>query len=133
MNPAKFRFQIVRRPNDRFGWIFVRVRRSGRIRVLARSVRDFSSVAKVEAAIEKLQAAPVEDTTVVQAAFPIPVTSFDIVPGVVPLMVDDDEFPEDDDSGFRDQPAVVVKPKAKAKAKAKARKAKPRRSGRRAA
>jgi hypothetical protein len=132
MNPAKFRFQIVRRPNDRFGWIFVKVRRSGRVRVLARSVRDYRSPEKVEDAIDRLQGAPVDDTTFVRAPFPIPATSFDIVPGVVPLLVDDDEFPEPDES---DRAFIVVpaKPKAKAKPRARARKAKPRGRRRQAA
>jgi hypothetical protein len=97
MNPT-FQFEIVRRPNDRFGWTFVRVGRSGRSRVLARSVRDYGSPQKVENAIDRTQDAPIEDTTLVQDPFPLPNTRFRIVSGVVPLTVDDDEFPEGDET-----------------------------------
>jgi hypothetical protein len=137
------RFEIVRRPFDRFGWVFV-VRDENTRRVLARSIRDYSTVDKVEDAIDKLQGADVVDTTTGGPdPFPLPVTSFRIVRGVVPLLVD--EFPTLDESAFvfteaapaaaalqvaQTQAPAPAKPKASAKRrKAKPRKAKPRRSG----
>ena len=95
----KRRFEIVRRPNGRFGWIFV-VRDGGRRRVRARSIRDYGSVDKVFQAIEKMQGADICDTTEGgQDPFPLPATSFQIVPGVVPLLVQG--FPTDFDTEAR--------------------------------
>lgn len=137
----KFRFEIVRRGN-RFGWIFVKVDR-GRRRVLARSVRDYRSPGKAEDAIDRLRGAPVDDTTVERDPFPLPATSFRIVPGVVPLIVD--EFDDGDDASaftvFKPRAVAVRAAEAKAsprpkKAQAKrrpARKPKPRRTAGRSA
>jgi hypothetical protein len=126
----KFRFEIVRRGN-RFGWIFVKVDR-GRRRVLARSVRDYRSPEKAEDAIDRLRGAPVDDTTVERDPFPLPATSFRIVSGVVPLIVDD--FDDGDDASaftvFKPR-AVAVRAAEPKKPQAKrrpARKAKPRRT-----
>ena len=88
----QYRFEIVRRGNDRFYWLFVVVKRSGR-RVLARSARDYGSPRKVRGAIETLQSVDVDTT---EDPFTLPATSFRIVPGVVPLMVE--EFPVEDRS-----------------------------------
>lgn len=143
----KFRFEIVRRGNGRFGWIFVRVG-DGKRRLLARSVRDYRSPDKVKDAIDKMDGARVDDTTVGDDPFPLPATSFRIVSGVVPLIVD--EF-EDEDAAERftapfpravaaatTQSKASPKPKAQAKPKTQAkrrpaRKPKPRRTARRSA
>jgi hypothetical protein len=106
----KFRFEIVRRGNGRFGWIFVRV--EGGRRVLARSVRDYGSPEKVDDAINKMRAAPVDDTTVGSDLFPLPTTSFRLVSGVVPLVAEDsptDFDPSDFEPGtiFAPQPAAI--------------------------
>ena len=55
MKPLRF-FQIVRRGNDRFYWIFVSVKRRRR-RVIARSTRDYRTPEKVVAAIDRLREA----------------------------------------------------------------------------
>lgn len=122
----KFRFEIVRRGNGRFGWIFVRV--EGTRRVLARSVRDYGSPEKVNDAIDKMRAAPVDDTTVGSDAFPLPTTSFRIVSGVVPLVVEDS--PTDfDPSDF--EPGVIFAPQPAAIPVARRRKPAPKRKARR--
>ena len=97
MNKKQFRFEIIRRGDDRYYWLFVvleRRRRRRRRRVLARSTRDYRSVQKTIDAIAKLQSATnVFDTT--DDAIRLPVTFFQRVPGVVPLMIE--EFPVEDD------------------------------------
>ena len=140
----KFRFEIVRRGNGRFGWVFVRVK--GGRRVLARSVRDYGSPEKVDDAINRMRAAQVDDTTAGSDLFPLPATSFRIVSGVVPLVVED--VPADFDPSdleprviLAPQPAAIpVAPKRKPASKPKAgrkqlpvRTSKPRRSARRSA
>lgn len=92
MKPFRF-FQIVRRGNGRFYWLFVSVK-GRRRRVLARSTRDYSSVQKAAGAIDKLRAAIVPGS--IEEPFELPETSFHRVPGVVPLVVD--EFPVEDSS-----------------------------------
>ena len=85
----QYRFEILRRGDDRFYWLFVVLERRRR-RVLARSTRDYGSAQKAKAAIAKLQRATnVVDTT--DDPFSLPETHFRVVPGVVPLMVE--EFP----------------------------------------
>jgi hypothetical protein len=137
----KFRFEIVRRGNGRFGWIFVKVDR-GRRRVLARSVRDYGSPGKAEDAIDRMRGAPVDDTTVERDPFPLPATSFRIISGVVPLIVD--EFDDDDASAFTvftpraaavstAEPKASPKPKKSPAKRRPARKSKPRRTTRRSA
>lgn len=86
-------FQIVRRGNGRFYWLFVSVK-GRRRRVLARSTRDYSSAQKAAGAIDKLRAAIVLGS--IDEPFRLPETSFHRVPGVVPLVVD--EFPVEDSS-----------------------------------
>lgn len=85
----KYWFGIVRVENDRYSWIFVKTG-NGKLRVLARSDRDYRSKTKAGKAIEKVRDA-VEDAKVYDAtgpfSFPLPTTSFEIDPDVVPLMV----------------------------------------------
>jgi hypothetical protein len=97
----EYRFEIVGRAFGRFAWRFVE-RRGKRHRVLARDDHDYSTLAKVEAAIARFRAivedpdTPVANTTLPGATpFPLPPTSFEFVDGVVPLVVD--ESPEEDD------------------------------------
>jgi hypothetical protein len=86
-------FQIVRRGNGRFYWLFVSVK-GRRRRVLARSTRDYSSAQKAAGAIDKLRGAIVLGS--IDEPFRLPETSFHRVPGVLPLVVD--EFPVEDSS-----------------------------------
>jgi len=86
-------FQIVRRGNGRFYWLFVSVK-GRRRRVLARSTRDYGSAQKAAGAIDKLRDAIVLGS--IDEPFRLPETSFHRVPGVVPLVVD--EFPVEDSS-----------------------------------
>ena len=118
-------FEIVDRPNGRFGWIFVRREEGGRRRVLARSTRDFSSLEKVVGAIDRMREAEIDPTGVGPEPFDLPATSFQVVAGVVPLRVD--EFPVFEQAGFTTQQAPVSRAKAKPKRAAKS-KAKPRRT-----
>ena len=97
---TKHRFEIVRQTHDRYSWLFVEVQDSRR-RVLARADRDYGSPKKVRRAIQKLQGA-VPDADVADATgsteperFALPATSFQLVPGVVPLVVE--EFPVERD------------------------------------
>ena len=85
----QYRFEIVRRGDDRYYWLFVvlKGRRRRRRRVLARSARDYRSSQKAKQAIGKLRcAADIFDTT-----YALPRTRFRTVSGVVPLIVE--EFP----------------------------------------
>jgi hypothetical protein len=85
----QYRFEILRRGDGRYYWLFVVLERRRR-RVLARSTRDYRSAEKAKGAIAKLlRTTNVFDTT--GDLFPLPATHFRIVPGVVPLMVE--EFP----------------------------------------
>jgi hypothetical protein len=81
-----FRFEIVRLPNGRYAWLFV-VLEGRRKRVLAGSSRDYRSRARAERAIERMRGAPIEPSVPDPEPFPLPATSFRIVPGVLPLMV----------------------------------------------
>ena len=95
----QYRFEIVGRAFGRFTWRLVELR-ARRRRVLARSDQDYSSLEKVGAAITEFQAivddAPVVTTTEPGGVpFPLPPSRFELVPGVVPLVVD--EFPDQDD------------------------------------
>jgi hypothetical protein len=87
----RYRFEIVRRAIDRFGWIFVRIDDKGR-RVLARSERSYPSRKRVWKAIAALEDAQgcIVDTTKGYPRFALPAKSFKLVP-CVPLIVD--EFP----------------------------------------
>jgi len=93
----EYRIEIVRRACGRFGWVFVRIDERGR-RVLARSDRSYKSRKRVRQAITALRDADVFDATKGYAPFPLPTTSFKLVPGVVPLIVD--ESPLDDDGVY---------------------------------
>jgi hypothetical protein len=83
----RYHFEIVRRECGRFGWEFVRIDDQGR-RVLAHSERSYGSKKRVRRAIAAVRGARLVDTTTtVRVPFPLPVTSFALVPGVVPLIV----------------------------------------------
>jgi hypothetical protein len=83
----RYCFEIVRRANGRYGWRFVVIDDCGR-RVLARSERTWRRRKRVRKFIEALQEAGIEDVTD-HAHFPLPETSFRLVPGVLPLLVDE--------------------------------------------
>jgi uncharacterized protein YegP (UPF0339 family) len=120
-----YRFEIVRGFNDRFAWVFV-VEDENRRRILARSTRDFRSRARAEKAIDKMRDAAIAPGVPGPEPFPLPTTSFQIVPGVVPLIVDD--FPTEIASPrLRTAAAPVAEPPAKPKKRPAARKSKPRR------
>jgi hypothetical protein len=98
----QYRFEILRRGDGGYYWLFVVLERRRR-RVLARSTRDYRSAEKAKGAIAKLRRTTnVFDTT--GDLFPLPATHFRIVPGVVPLMVE--EFPVEDSEAeaFRPMP-----------------------------
>jgi hypothetical protein len=98
----QYRFEIVGRLFDRFTWRLVELRGSRR-RLLARSDQDYSSLEKVKNAIAKFReiasiAVVVNTTLPGEGPFELPPTRFEIVPGVVPLVVD--ESPDEDDDEF---------------------------------
>src|SRR5262245_28224572 len=81
-----FWFEIVRRSFDRYEWVFVGLR-DGRPRVLARSGRDYRSRKKARRAIAQVREAfPGAE---VRRSFTLPRTRFQLVPGVLPLIVED--------------------------------------------
>jgi hypothetical protein len=84
------RFEIVRRAFGRFGWDFVVVD-DGRRRVLARSQRSYGSKKRVRKAIAALKEARIVDATGTNGyePIPLPATSFQFVPGVLPLIVEE--------------------------------------------
>jgi hypothetical protein len=84
----EYRFEIARRGYRRFTWRFV-VINGDRRRVLARARRDYRSPKAVKRVIDRLREAEVVDLSGANddGRFPLPTTSFRIVPGVVPLMV----------------------------------------------
>jgi hypothetical protein len=89
VKPKDYHFEIVRRTYRRFSWRFVVIEEDGRRRVLDRSHRDYRSRKRVRRAILAMQSAHVDDCSGSDGdLFPLPATSFRIVGGVVPLMVD---------------------------------------------
>jgi hypothetical protein len=91
-----YRFEIVHRAFGRFGWIFVRINDRGR-RVLARSERSYRSRKRVRRAIGALRGADdIVDATEGYLPVPLPATSFEFVPGVLPLIVDESPVEEHD-------------------------------------
>lgn len=119
-------FEIVRRGDDRYSWLFVVVD-GRRQRVLARSARTYRSPQKAVGAINKLRAA----STICEPdePFSLPETSFRIVSGVVPLVVR--EFPvEDDSQDVQNAAPVAAKPAPKPAAARAARKPAARRGAR---
>jgi hypothetical protein len=84
----RYRFEIVQRAFGRFGWIVVDERRGGR-RVLARSERSYRTKQKALRAINALGGAPVVDTTNGRSRFQLPARSFQLLPDVLPLIVED--------------------------------------------
>jgi hypothetical protein len=83
---SSYRFEIVRRRSDRFGWRVVAID-DARRRVLGRSERDYRSRKKAKKAIDALRVALVEDTTRSPRGSRLPDTEFEVVPGVLPLIV----------------------------------------------
>lgn len=83
----EFWFEIVRRSRNRYEWVFVAVR-DGRPRVLARAGRDYRSRKKVRRAIERLRCAFPQAEIRRREPYPLPYTRFEVVPGVLPLMVE---------------------------------------------
>jgi hypothetical protein len=91
---TKHRFEIVRQTHDRYSWLFVEVE-DGQRRVLARGDRDYGSPKKVRRAIQELQGAvPYADVAELER-FALPATSFRLVPGVVPLVVEESPVERD--------------------------------------
>jgi uncharacterized protein YegP (UPF0339 family) len=92
---VQYWFEIFRQSFDRWSWRFV-VDRDGERRVVARSGRDFRSRRRARRSIRRLRsnigAAPI--VVVGQGGFPLPASTFTLVPGVVPLPVQGspDEF-----------------------------------------
>jgi hypothetical protein len=92
---VEYWFEIFRQNVDRWAWRFV-VLRDGERRVLARSGRDFRSRRRARRSIRRLrtniEGAPI--IVVGQGGFPLPASTFTLVPGVVPLPVQGspDEF-----------------------------------------
>jgi hypothetical protein len=92
---VQYWFEIFRQSLGRWSWRFVE-NRDGERRVLARSSRDFRSRRRVRRSIRRLRrnvlGAPV--IVVGQGGFPLPTSTFTIVPGVQPLPVQrsSDEF-----------------------------------------
>ena len=83
---CSYRFEIVRRKSDRFGWRVVAID-GARRRVVGRSERSYRSRKKVWKAIDALQVANVDDTTRPRRGSHLPDTRFEVVPGVLPLIV----------------------------------------------
>jgi hypothetical protein len=89
-------FEIVRRPYERYSWVFVMVK-DGKRRVLARSARDYRSPKRVREAITAMKGAEIVDAcgSSEREPFPVPATSFRLVSGVLPLMVDESAVEHD--------------------------------------
>jgi hypothetical protein len=78
-------FEIVRRGGDRYSWILVRDR-DGRRRVLARAHRDYRSPRKARRAVEALkEVVGAADIVTAFDHYPLPVATFEVVAGVLPL------------------------------------------------
>jgi hypothetical protein len=84
-------FEIFRGTLDRYAWRLVELD-DGERHLLARSDRDYRSPEKARDAILALQAAieqaDIEETDGPPAPYPLPVTSFKFVSGVLPLPVE---------------------------------------------
>jgi hypothetical protein len=91
---TKHRFEIVRQTHDRYSWLFVEVEDGQRL-VLARADRDYGSPKKVRRAIQKLQGAVPDADVAELVRFALPATSFQFVPGVVPLVVEESPVERD--------------------------------------
>jgi hypothetical protein len=85
---CSYRVEIVRRRSDRFGWRVVAID-GARRREVGRSERSYRSRKKVRQAIDALQVAYVDDTTRPRRGSPLPDTTFEVIPGVLPLIVAD--------------------------------------------
>jgi hypothetical protein len=82
----RYHFEIVRRAFGRFGWVIVDERRRRR-RVIARSERSYRSKKRVRRAIDRLGGGRIVDRTKEPRGFQLPRTSFQLLPGVTPLIV----------------------------------------------
>ena len=93
-------FEIVRRNLDHYSWVFVE-RRDDTQRVLVRSNRHYDTPDEVKDAIKAFLGAAATadiiepDGSTEEEPFPLPATSFKLVPGVVPLPVE--AFPVEHD------------------------------------
>jgi hypothetical protein len=87
---TSYSFEMVRRPNDRYSWVFVEDR-GDRRRVLARGDRDYRDKERAEKAICVIKNAAlragVVDATGATDVFDLPARSFEITPYVVPLLI----------------------------------------------
>ena len=83
-----YRFEVVRRRYDRFGWNVVAID-GARRRVLARSERTWRSPKRAKRAIAAVQGADVVDVSNGPGGDGgrLPTTTFGVVPGVLPLIV----------------------------------------------
>jgi hypothetical protein len=78
-------FEIVRRGGDRYSWILVRDH-DDRRRVLARAHRDYRSLRKARRAVEALkEVVGAADIVTAFDHYPLPVATFEVVAGVLPL------------------------------------------------
>jgi uncharacterized protein YegP (UPF0339 family) len=90
----QYRFEIVRRTNNRYSWLFVKVK-DGRHRVLASSARDYGSRRKAMKAIAAWKkAVPGADVFDVygpteRPPFTASASNFQLVSGVLPLIVEE--------------------------------------------
>jgi uncharacterized protein YegP (UPF0339 family) len=113
----QYHFEIFRQTRRRFSWRFV-MDDKGRRRVLARSARDYRSPEKATKAINALRGTSVL-TVIDRDPFELPETSFEVLAGTVPLIVD--PFAVEDDLSQADVETlpplvqqVVVEPRAPA-------------------
>jgi hypothetical protein len=110
---TSYSFEIVRRPNDRFSWVFVEVR-GDRRRVLARADRDYRYKERAEKAIgvikKKAWGAEVFDGTGATDDFDLPVRGFEIAPYVVPLVIGQPRARHTRANGHRRRPGSRTKP-----------------------
>jgi uncharacterized protein YegP (UPF0339 family) len=91
----QYRFEIFRQTRRRFSWRFV-ADDKGRRRVLARSARDYRSPEKARKAIIALRNTSAV-VTIDGDPFELPETSFEVLTGTVPLIVDPSAVEVDDD------------------------------------
>jgi hypothetical protein len=106
-------FEMVRRPNDRFSWVFVKVD-EGRRRVLARGDRDYRYKERAEQVIGVLKTeagrAEVLDATSATDVFDLPRRSFEIAPYVVPLLIGQPRARHTRANGHRRKPGSPTTP-----------------------
>jgi hypothetical protein len=110
---TSYSFKIVRRPNDRFSWVFVEVR-GDRRRVLARADRDYRYKERAEKAIgvirKKAWGAEFLDATGATDDFDLPARGFEIAPYVVPLVIGQPRARHTRANGHRRRPGSRTTP-----------------------